>query len=751
MWAHSAQGSSPRHALADHLRSTAELAKQFAAPFGMGDLAWALGLFHDAGKASRAWQAGLQRVDGTNKPVGVPHKELGAWLLTERADAAALAILGHHGGLTRLDELSKLMEEGPQPDWEETKTRFLQTVPEAKQVLEGPSLLPEAWTRDPYLCELGLRMVFSALVDADHLDTGAFRRGAQPRVAPPADMEELVTRFEQRRKELFAERKPSPTNEVRAEVYRAAVAAAAHPPGVFRLTAPTGSGKTIATGGFALHHARMHGKSRVIVAVPFTTITEQNAEVYRTLLQPKGVNELVVLEHHSHVDFAGRADDEHSQSTDTLDARLAVENWDAPFVVTTTVQLFDSLFARRPSRMRKLHRLANAVLVLDEVQALPKPLLLPILSALRTLVQHFGTTVLLSSATQPTFEELSVWDGLEAREIVENPQRLFDRVPRVRFEWRLDPRPTLAEIAEEAAAGRQSALVVVNTIKDARTMFELLQERAPDRVWHLSTRMCPEHRRAVLAEVKNCLDNGKPVLLVSTQLIEAGVDIDFPVVFRALAPADSLLQAAGRANREGLLEYGRVVVFDPVDGSQPADYRTAVDVTRAHFGEGRAHPDDLEALARYYPDLYSALNIDPRHVVNQRHRPRGLVIQDNRKELDFAAVAEGPMSDDKPGVRNRALAFRMIDDDGVPVVVAGYDETGEAERYVQRLRDPSAPRRDLLRKLQKWTVNLRRHVLRDPAVTALLEPVIGDLYVWRGVYDPYLGINEAALGEEQIW
>ncbi|MGH3963879.1 MAG: CRISPR-associated endonuclease Cas3'' [Pseudonocardiaceae bacterium] len=392
MWAHSLNDAGRRHGLADHLRSTSALAERFAEPFGAGGLAAAVGLLHDAGKASCAWQEKLLVVEGTDRAVGCDHKTLGARLLIGVGRKTAMTILGHHGGLTNVEHLLAARDE-PVADEAETLARLLSQVPEARDVIDGPVLVPDAWRRDPRLLEIGVRMVFSALVDADHLDTaGHFQGFDAPVVAPPADMAELVRRFEERRSAMLAERRWSPIDDVRAGLYDAAVRGAAGPGGVYRLPAPTGSGKTITSAGFALHHAALHRKARVIVAVPFLTITEQNAGVYRELLGAQ-----TVLEHHSQSEFdeggVGRW------------LRLAAENWDAPFVVTTTVQLFDSLFGRKPARSRKLHRLTNAVLVLDEVQALPVSLLVPILDALKLLAEHFGTTVLLTSATQPSVRQ----------------------------------------------------------------------------------------------------------------------------------------------------------------------------------------------------------------------------------------------------------------------------------------------------------------------------------------------------------
>src|SRR5690606_10761578 len=248
-------------------------------------------------------------------------------------------------------------------------------------------------------------------------------------------------------------------------------------------------------------------------------------------------------------------------------ARLAAENWDAPFIVTTFVRLFESLYARKPSATRRLHRLAKSVIVLDEVQALPYAMLVPILDGLRLLVVHLGATVLLCSATEPSFWALSEFAGVRCVDLVHDAPKLVSNLRRVRFEWQIEPKPTLADIAAQAARER-AALVVVNTTADAKAVFEYWRDKVPPETSaHLSTRMCPEHRQRTLRSVRQRLVRGERVLLVSTQLVEAGVDVDFPVVFRALAPADSLLQAAGRANREGqLASGGRVIFFDPCDG-----------------------------------------------------------------------------------------------------------------------------------------------------------------------------------------
>jgi CRISPR-associated endonuclease/helicase Cas3 len=725
------------------------LAAQFARPFGGDQIAWWLGLLHDAGKASYAWQEGLVRAEADGSAVGIDHKTLGVRLALERGlGKFALAVDGHHGGLGSPPALSARLKALTTVDHErhaDVADALSRLLPE---LAGGGGVELPAWWRDPLVGELALRLVFSALCDADFLDTAAHFAGRpRPAVRPDADFAVLCARFEAARSRLLANRRIAPADVVREQVYQACIAAAAAPPGVFQLAAPTGSGKTLASAGFGLQHAAANGLRRVIVAVPFLTITEQNAAVYRHLLDG-GDGDSVVLEHHSGVELdGGRPGDRW--------ARLAAENWDAPFVVTTTVRLFESLFGRRPAAMRRVHRLAGAVIVLDEVQGLPHRLLVPILDGLRTLVSHFGTTVLLASATQPDFWELSPFRDLAATEILPDPPALVAPLRRVRFEWRTQPSPTLDRVAEDAATHAQ-ALVVVNTTADAARVFARWRGVVPEGVaWHLSTRMCPAHRRRVLAKVRERLVGGAGTLLVSTQLIEAGVDIDFPVVYRALAPADSLLQAAGRANREGnLAEGGQVIIVDPPDAGAPPAYRTPVGVTRVHFGPGRADPDALGALGDYYRSLYAVLNLEHREHPGQQ-------IQDARQHFDFPAVTNGPLRDAAEGSgRDRRLAFRMILDDNIAVVTPQGAETSEEQQRVRELvrQLRAVPRAELsaLRHLQPFVTNLPRSALRRPGVAALLRPVLGELGApgslaeWIGDYDQHTGISVDPAIEEYV-
>jgi CRISPR-associated endonuclease/helicase Cas3 len=749
LWAHSAPAAGrERHLLADHLRGTAALADRFGAVFGAGPLAGYGGLVHDVGKASPEWQARLAEVEaldhraaegrgGRRTPVGRDHKRAGAWLAWS-ADAPGphrvsgqligQLVLGHHGSLRSRREVKALFDPGRPdpaagPQQRAAIERVRAAVPEVScHKLPGLPSWFDGVPRDEQTLALELltRMVASAVYDADVLDTRQFADQAHaPELYTGPDLPELAGVFESQRAQEVAGRASSVAT-AREELAGLAREAAAGPPGLVRMAFPTGAGKTMSAGRFAVHHAARHGHRRMIYAAPFLSITSQNADVMRRLFGPDRV-----LEHHSGADL-----DRWSGPEQASDGRVrgAAENWDMPVVVTTVVQLFESLFSNKPSALRKVHRLAGAVIVLDEVQSLPDRLLLPILSALRHLTAYFGATVVLCSATQPAFEALPPLSDLAGkgllREIVADPRRYAAAFRRVAYQWRLDPRPTLDQVAREAAACDQ-VLVIVNTTRDAARVHQAMTDAGCSGALHLSTRMAAAHRASVLAEIRGRLGRGEPVQVVSTQLVEAGVDVDFPVVYRAWAPAEALCQAAGRANREGRLREGRVVVFDPADGGAPPGYTTAAEVTRRHFGPGLAEPDDPRALARYYRDRYQAKGIDG--------EAGGADIQHSRTALDFPDVAR---------------RFSMIDDFGVPVVVRYEPGEGPAARLdelIRRARGMFEPPGQVLRDLQPWTAALPHSLAVQAVRRGDAEMLLGDLLLWLGDYHKQRGI-EAGTG-----
>lgn len=737
--AHSANSAGKRHRLDDHLRGTAALARQFGEPTGAPDLAEYLALVHDVGKGACVWQQGLLAAEATGRRVGLDHKNAGVWLASKAAQEFVLCIDGHHGGLGARNDLMNFLRNAPdeeKKDWEDTIARVEALVPEIRP---GPSrnLLPSwaAQARRQKLTDTDLltRLVFSALVDADFLDTEAHFQGSPRPLGAPA-IGTLSDRYEKRRLALLDSdsRGSAEIAAWRARVYEQALAAADMPQGIFRLGSPTGSGKTIAAGGFGIRHAAVHGLQRVIVAVPFISITEQNAGVYRSLLDEPG--RPVVLEHHSGADL-----DEDGAAGGRW-RKLAAENWDAPFVVTTTVQLFQSLFDRRPSAMRKLHRLAGSVIVLDEVQALPDPLLLPILSALRVLTERFGATVLLASATQPAYWNLEPFRDLRIHDVIPERETLYERFRRVRYDWRLDPPAETGQIAAEIASRRQ-VLTVVNTTADSAALHRAVsgqRDSHPGPVLHLSTRMAAGHRRKVLAEICRLLAENEPVAVISTQLIEAGVDVDFPVVYRAWAPADSLQQAAGRANRNGLLDEGEVIVFRLADGGQPRDpsYTAALTATEMYFGPrldgedtGPVDPDRLDVLDEYYRERYGRQNINT--------SGSGFEIEQLRKAMDFPQVAE---------------RFRLIEERTVPVAVLYEDDEDSQARFEVILKGlrgtgPAAAgqKRQLLRELRPYLATIPKAIARKALLNGDAEPLIGDILEWTAPYDPDRGIDLTEL------
>ncbi len=563
--------------------------------------------------------------------------------------------------------------------------------------------------------DLWVRLLFSALVDADFLDTEAhFHAERADKRGAESELAELWRRFEVfHRDQMSALLDPnSPVNRVRAEVYQACCDAAPLPSGFFRLTVPTGGGKTQSGMAFALKHALENQQRQIIVAVPFITITQQTAKTYQDIFrQPDAV-----LEHHSGATAPTGEPDEYA--SDDVWTRLAAENWDAPVVVTTTVQLFESLFSNRVSTCRKLHRLAQSVIILDEAQALPAQLLETILDGLRDLVEYYGTTVVFSTATQPALQNVPGFGSLAPTELVPQFAEHFATLQRVDYHWPGPDKLDWPQVADRMRDAPQS-LAIVNTKRDALALMDALGD--PEAL-HLSTLLCGAHRSAVLEDLRIRLKTGQPCRLVSTQVVEAGVDIDFPLVLRALAPLDRVIQAAGRCNREGLLpERGQLIVFEPVEGGMPQGaYRAGYDNTRAMLAAGLVDPHDPVSMTRYFTRFFQTVDTDAKRIQPWRARD----------SLNYPKVAE---------------QFRMIDDDTVTLVVQDYPKPQNPEvlALIEQLKhDPSRGRR-LLRALQPYTVALfRGNVRRLPA--GRIEPLLGDaVYVWHGRYDPVRGIVDA--------
>lgn len=674
------------HPLREHLLEVAANARRFADAFQSGELAHLAGLWHDLGKYSGGFQRMIREehnveahIEGdTSGPRD--HSTAGAIHIKEKLGPVgfflAFAIAGHHAGMPDKKDLeARLVQADKRKLYADVLHRAESSIRD--QILTAAQPPMRRGTEGMRLLEMWTRMVFSTLCDADFLDTERFfdPQRADTRGVPFA-VSELCGVLDQFLTTVEREAITSEVNRVRAEVRTACIAAATEKPGVFSLTVPTGGGKTLAGLSFALHHAKHHALERVIVAIPFTSIIEQTAASYRQVFSELGDG--VLIEHHSGLD----------PQKETAKNRVASENWDAPIVVTTTVQLFESLFSNRPGACRKLHRLAKSVIFLDEVQSLPPGLLRPILDGLSVLVEHFGATVVFSTATQPTFQkgqiEANAQPGFTMiREIVPDSVRAFERLRRVKVCWPHDDVPVTWESLAAEISRESDALAVVHKRRDARDLCSVLDGLlGTTNTLHLSALMCPAHRSTVLAEIKRRKLAGVPVRLVSTQLVEAGVDLDFAVVYRALAGLDSLAQAAGRCNREGRLStLGELRVFHAPTRPPRGLLTTALSITEGMLKGGPLDLNDPTLFRTFFRRLYAnAPSLDAHD------------IQSLRERFCFRQVAE---------------KFKLIEDSwSAPLVVPFADPSGRTDEVARLLAELAnvGPSRQRLRLLQRYTV-----------------------------------------------
>jgi CRISPR-associated endonuclease/helicase Cas3 len=692
------------HDLKEHLKDVANITSQLATKLSASELGYYAGLWHDLGKYNPAFQKYLEHChQGSDQARSIPHAIYGAILASERLSPLAPIIDGHHAGLPQIQNMMQKRVNHPNyaADYETVLKLAGEAGIDLKPTLDLKATLPDFQDKLQY--ELFLRLLFSCLVDADFLDTEAhFSPELTQHRAPIYTVQDLRNRLEIKQAQLLTNADPNIVNQVRAEVYHACLDAATVSSGVFRLAVPTGGGKTRSSLTFALNHAVQHGHDRVIVAVPYTSIIEQTVEVYRSLF-----GEAAVLEHHS----AAKAivDDEDAR-TGAAQARLATQNWDAPLIVTTTVQLLESLFHNRTRRCRKLHNIVNSVIILDEVQTLPIRLLEPVVNVLQELTSRYHVTVVLCTATQPALEGNSPYlKGFNSvRDIIPSDQAIehFRVLSRVNYEAPEQPWSWEHVVQDIQEHHHSQALIVLNTRKDA---LELLSQfQSCDGVFHLSTLLCGAHRREVLAQVRSRLQNDLPCYLVSTQVVEAGVDLDFPVVYRALGPLDRIVQAAGRCNREGKrATKGRVVIFHTEQGrTPPGEYATAIQQT-ANLLKQQPNFDDPEIFQPYFRSLYQGINTDQAE------------IQKYRAAYDYPETAR---------------RFKLIPDETYPVVIEYDDRAREVLREIQnrglRSRDHRA--------LQPYLVNLRQREFQQS--TDVRREIAPGIWVWEGGYDPVQGI-----------
>jgi CRISPR-associated helicase Cas3/CRISPR-associated endonuclease Cas3-HD len=763
LYAHSRNKASIKHRLSVHLSSVSKLAGEFLTDTPLADEAALAGLLHDLGKYGDLFQA---RLKGDEK--GIDHWSSGAWsaISDYKAIASALAIEGHHiglqhlgkNGLSALDPKQLEMNHPLQLRLSETnldvvKSRLLADgiKPKIKQKVLGNKLDSTISTM------LDVRMVFSALVDADFLDTEAHFNGTSegkqyrqpgPELQAERALDLLLEHIKEVQSRTQAAQK---VTEVRSSLLNNCLNAADSATGLFTLTAPTGSGKTLAMLAFALKHAIERRLRRIIIVLPYLSIIEQTASIYRSIFESH-FGRHYVLEHHSLAavgDEKNKTDNEgQSGELETAERqrRLLAENWDAPLIVTTSVQMLESLFSNRPSACRKLHRLTRSVILFDEVQTLPANLAVPTLAALSYLAYGYSSSVVFSTATQPAFEHLHETvkshskTGWQSHKIVSEPQSLFKNMKRTCVSWgNPDEGISWVNLAG-CLKGHEQALCIVNIKRHAKVLWEKVGEKA----LHLSTNLCPSHRRDVLDTVCNRLLNKEPVHLVATQCIEAGVDVDFPVVYRAYAPLEAIIQAAGRCNREGRQEkLGQVHVFQPlIEGNEnefPDDYyKQAAQITKMLFkryGADKMLHDDPDFITAYYRELYDI------------SKPEAM--KKTQRLLEYVTAGSFP---------DIAKEYRLIKQDAINIL-APYQPLIEEFNRLNAEGNKIGLTSEWIRRARPLTVSLYRPKPDDTVWDSLIPVKVAGrkereqndwfIYIRKEDYHPVLGLIPS--GSLNIW
>lgn len=761
-YAHSINKTGGRHHLKDHLSSVKKLIHEFLPDSVLVDEAALAGLLHDAGKYGDLFQARLK-----GEEQGIDHWSHGAWLALEhKAVAAALAIQGHHIGLQCLSK-NNLLAINPdhlainhplqlrlsEANLDVIKSRLIADgiKPQISRPLLGNKLNSTISTM------LDVRMVFSMLVDADFLDTeahfnstpeGKYYRLSGPLLHEERALEILIEHI----KELQARTQAAQeVIGIRASLLDNCLKAANSSAALFSLTAPTGSGKTLAMLAFALKHAAQRRLKRIIIVLPYLSIIEQTAFIYRNIFESH-FGRHYVLEHHSLAGVGPEKTNPDSEGqSGELDAaerqrRLLAENWDAPLIVTTSVQMLESLFSNRPAACRKLHRLIRSVILFDEVQTLPVNLALPTLAALSHIAHSYGTSVVFSTATQPAFEHLHeaikphAPTGWRPQDIISDPQPLFKGMKRTHVSWNNPDEGMSWDVLAGYLKKHQQALCIVNMKRHARFLWEKVGEEA----LHLSTNLCPAHRRVVLETVRKRLFRKEPVHLIATQCIEAGVDVDFPVVYRAYAPLEAIIQAAGRCNREGRQEtLGEVHVFQPLlecnEKNFPDDYyEQATQITKMLFrrhGADGMFLDNPDFITTYYRKFY---DISKPEAMNKTQRL-----------LEYVAAGSFP---------DIAREYRLINQDAINVLVPYQPLITEFDTLCaegNRIGLTS----EWIRRSRPLTVSLYRPKPDSPVWDSLIPVKVAGkkereqndwfIYIRKDDYHPFLGLIPS--GDLNIW
>lgn len=720
--------------LLEHIEGVSAFTEEFVQKFFIKNAGRILGYLHDLGKYSDEFQ---DRIRGEN--IKVDHSTAGAVVCDDlenefkNSDSYKsiiykifkYAIVSHHSGLinhgnrmncegTLTHRISKRYNELCDfSDWEkEIKINDIKdlvlTSDEYKFFTENFSI------------QMLIRFLFSALVDGDRLDAQRFSEGENSIVNTKSelnltDMLNVFNKFMESKREKSNENK---INMVRNRIFNECVNKSSGDRGIYSLCVPTGGGKTLSSLAFALNHAKLHGHDRIVYSLPFTSIIEQNAKVYADIFGEENV-----LEHHCNFNFSNTYN-ENEYSEKQIKYKLLTENWDSPLIVTTNVQLFESMYSNKPSSVRKLHNIYNSIIVLDEAQVIPNKYLKPCMMALQELVKNYNCTVLICTATQPEFQKNGlISENFKITEIIENTYQLFEDLKRVNAE--LIGVQSVENICEKINSYKQ-VLVIVNTKNHAKDIFENLNES--DGNFHLSTNMYPNHRKQIIKDIRERLKNGEECRVVSTQLIEAGVDVDFPVVFRSVSGIDSIVQASGRCNREGKLENATIYIFKPKDKSYLGiDYLKLTSQIGEYVMKSYQDILSIDAISRYFEELFR----------NTKYR------QDEHGILNM--INKHDLSKINYDFENISKEFKFIDNVGIQVIIL----TEESKQLINRLKYSETGIKGILRKLNGFSINIPEYVFKELIKNNFVDEIVEGLFILNNfdMYDSKLGFDKDNLGK----
>jgi len=737
MYAHTKKGSPQKewHLLEDHLEGVGELASRFAEKFKASSWAREIGEKHDIGKYSEAFQnyikaCNQEEEEEVVRPKKVDHSTAGAQLCIEQNEIIghfpAMCISGHHVGLEDWDNFNKRRHKKIEEFKENVPQKFLDGSRIKSLTAEDLKFIQDSKNK-AFASAFFVRMLFSCLIDADRIDTEKFCNPdtfLSRSIGNTLSNEKCVSLLKNLMKYITLRENTTTASEVlkkaRKVVRENCEEAASNEAGIFSLTVPTGGGKTLASLLFSLKHAKIHNKDRIIYVAPFTAIIDQTVQVYQNSLEES------ILEHHSNID---------SNSYRSQGIKLASENWDYPIIATTAVQFLESLFASNPSKCRKLHNITNSVIILDEAQTLPKELISPTLRVFEELVLHYNCSIVLCTATQPAVEKTDKFKmGLTVpiSEIIKKPENLFTSLKRVQI---LDRGKMKDSKILEEIKNKEQVLVIVNTRKHAQTLYNSLDFKNKK---HLSSTMCSAHRRETLKDVKTDLEKGKPVILVATSVVEAGVDIDFPCVYRSFIGVDSINQSAGRCNREGKIKnLGELHLFESENIENERHVKGSINATKEILRRIKNKKGNTDEIL--LPDRVKEYFIH--YWVQQQNTKKGV-----GKPLEdlFRWSEEGkPIFDFKTAAESYTVIEKEQKPVCIPWGIKGEKLIKELLAYEEKANPDIQKGRKLLRNLQSYIVNVSKE--HFSALVAQGFPLTADDSVCilsdiDGIYNADLGL-----------